>query len=282
MEKVYHTWALMKSSWSLLRDDLSLMCFPFLAALCIMLLTFPQLYYFAHHPQADMLLSDIPQSQKTLWIIQGVLNLYACHIIMVFFDVALMDSIMRSAKGEDTNIRDGLLHALGLLPSILGWAMIVGTVHLIVSLLRSKKGLTALAGSAMNVAFKFVVFLGFPIMVIERCGPFEALKRSSQLITKTWGRQLVAFFSFGAIASLMAVPGIILYVVVGAQMLKHGFSEQAVGAVYLVYMLLIWLIISTLSAVFRLAVYVWATENKVLYSFSEWQISGSFGSSKGL
>src|SRR5215212_10751368 len=57
----------------------------------------------------------------------------------------------------------------------------------------------SLIGFAWNIATYLVV----PVLAAEDIGPIDAVKRSTQLLKRTWGEQLVGNAGVGAVFGLM-------------------------------------------------------------------------------
>src|SRR5438477_383982 len=70
--------------------------------------------------------------------------------------------------------------------------------------------LSALASILVLASFivPLAVFLVVPVIVVERVGPIEALRRSSALFRKTWGERTIAGFGFGFVYVLFVPPAL--------------------------------------------------------------------------
>ena len=100
-------------------------------------------------------------------------------------------------------MRDGIDVALKNFGPILGYAVIASTVGVILKSINDRsKGfgrfITSLIGTAWNVATYLVV----PILAVEGIGPIEAVKRSVELLKRTWGEQIVGNMGIGAITGI--------------------------------------------------------------------------------
>ncbi|MEZ4610600.1 MAG: DUF6159 family protein [Caldilineaceae bacterium] len=51
--------------------------------------------------------------------------------------------------------------------------------------------------SFVGLAWNLITYLVVPILVVENIGPRQAIQRSTALIKKTWGEQVVAYVSTG-------------------------------------------------------------------------------------
>ena len=66
-----------------------------------------------------------------------------------------------------------------------------------------------------RVAWSVITYLVVPVLVIERVGPIEAIKRSAGLLRRTWGEQLVSRFGFDLMVMIFAIPIVIVAVLLG-------------------------------------------------------------------
>jgi hypothetical protein len=241
VERFKRSWQLVKSSWGVLRSDKELMLFPVISGI-------------------------------VMFIALGVLFLVWAG---VFFNAALIAADNVRLEGGDPTLADGFHVALSHLPAILGWAAIAATVGLVLSALRERGG--AIVSLLGNMAWAIVTFLVVLVLVIEGVGPIEAIKHSAGLLRKTWGEQIVGNFSIGLVTGLallaaLVVGGLIVFVL-------FGISEVLgmLGAVILVAgLIILGLIGSTLSGIFNIALYRYASGRDADAFFPRATLAGAF------
>ena len=136
----------------------------------------------------------------------------------------------------------------------------------------------ALVGIAWTAATHFVV----PVLVIEKLGPFAALKRSSEILVRAWGESVVAGFSLGLLDFLLALPGILAFPAATAVwMATQSLAlAAAVAGLGILYLLLVSVILSAVRQVFIAAAYLYAAEGAVPSAYSEETLGGAFRSKK--
>jgi hypothetical protein len=66
--------------------------------------------------------------------------------------------------------------------------------------------ISAILGTAWTVMTFFVV----PALVVERVGPFDAIKRSIQILKRNWGEAIIGNVGIGLFVFLLALPGIVV------------------------------------------------------------------------
>jgi xanthosine utilization system XapX-like protein len=109
-------------------------------------------------------------------------------------------------------------------------------------------------------------FFVVPLLAAEDIGPIEALYRSADIFTETWGEELVGGFSFGVIFTLLAIPGFLLPILLARPL---GATGVLVGfIVALAYWLLLSIISSAVRGIFMAALYRYATTSEVSTNFN--------------
>ena len=204
---------------------------------------------------------------------------FASYFVIVFFNTALVACAMERFAGREPTVRGGLWHAAGLMPQIVGWVAVSATVGTLLQAIEERVGfvgkiVTALVGLAWTIATYFVV----PVLVVERLGPIEAVKRSSTMLSKTWGTALVSNVGLGLIGFLLyavaTIPAII-GIVFTAQM-NHWAPIAIGGGIMVVLMIGIALVTSAVSSVLVAALYRYAATGEVPIGFEERALRGAF------
>ena len=133
----------------------------------------------------------------------------------------------------------------------------------------------ALLGAGWTIATYFVV----PVLVVERTGPVEAVKRSLSVLRKTWGEALTANVGIGVLvflASLVAFVPIVL----GIMALVSG--QAVLGGVLIaagvVGLMLVSLISVALGSILLAALYLYAAEGTVPQHFDNRLLQDAFSS----
>lgn len=208
---------------------------------------------------------------------------------MIFANSALVGAALIRLRGGDPTLGDGFGIATSHLASILGYAAIAATVGMILNFLSRGGGsegkgnplalIGVLASSLVGMAWSLATFLAVPVLVTEDLGPVEAIKRSSMLLKKTWGEQVVGGLSIGLVFGLLAIFAIILGAF--AFVFVSGTSPSATIAIVVLLVLVllgIGLISSTLSGIFSAAVYDYAVGGNAGEFFREDLIKSAFRS----
>lgn len=275
-EKIKNSWNLMKASAAVLQADKELMIFPIISSIGVLIVTatfaFPMM-------AADVF--DKMGSGNSQYVTYIVLFLFYVvqYTVIIFANSALIGAAMIRLKGGDPTVGDGFRIAFQHIGSILGYALLSATVGLILRMISERSGnlgriVTSLVGLAWNLATYLVV----PVLVIEGVGPVEAIKRSTGLLKKTWGEQIVGNFSIGLIFGLATVVVILLGIpfFILAASLESLALMIAFGLIFVLVLVFLGLINSTLTGIYVAAVYRYAAEGEASGFFNEEMIQGAF------
>ena len=211
--------------------------------------------------------------EPMLWI-GGIIILLATTAINVFFNAAVVSGARERFSGGDPTISSAIKGAFSRLHVIVPWAILALTVGMVlVAIQRSGNMLTRFLGSFLDMAWGVLTFLVVPILVVEQTGPFSSLRRSGELLRHTWGENLISQVGFGIIGLAAAIPGILIFAL--------GASTSGLGAVIgavigFGWIALVMVVISTLTAIFQMALYIYATTGQVPAGFETSGINDVF------
>ena len=262
------TWQIMKDSAAVLRQDKELMLFPvFGVVVSIVVIILGALIALAVAGGTAAFQGDEAEVASAVpgLIVVGIATYLLVTFVFTFFNAALVGGALERIRGGDPTIGSSLSSAGRRFLPLLGWAIIAGTVSLIISALRSRAreqggvgGVIAAIGLSVLIAiWEFITFFTVPVIVAEGHGPIGAIRRSYGIVKKTWGKQLVAGFGFGLFYFLVAIPGILIG---GLVLLINPIAGFVVGGVVL---LLGVGLIHTLSSIFKAVLYNYAVGGEV-------------------
>ncbi len=193
----------------------------------------------------------------------------------LFFNVAVIHCAKIRLDGGDPTVGDGIAASMRHIGRIAAWAAISATVGLLAQIARDKmKGLTRLFVSFGEAAWAIATFFIVPVMIFEERSIFDSIKQSVNLIKKTWGESLVGGGGIGLFIFLLAIPGIIP-VAIGIALGNAGAVISGI-AIAMLWWLALAGISSALAGIYRAALYVYATEQRVAPGFSQEYVTGAF------
>ncbi len=242
---------LSKASWQVLRRHPQLMWFPILSILAlfgVLMFIAPLLPTFDEFPVLTILFVT-----------------FVFEVVQVFFMVALTNEALRALRGAPITVSGGLTAACGHVPSIASFAAVSATVGFVLNILgRSRHSLFRFARALFGTGWSLVTYLAIPVMVQERRGGIPSMRRSGDLFRKTWGETALAEVGVRVIAQYALV--LMLFLVV---LLVDVFGESPF-TVLLILCIAAGLValISSLEAIYRAALYVFASEGVVPEPFA--------------
>jgi hypothetical protein len=217
---IRHTFELMKVSWAVLQKDRELILFPIMSAIGLIVMLGMFFGLAAGTGTLDRLdaASRVgTDAAEPIDYVIAVALYIGSSFVVIFFNSALIAAALERLRGGDPNIGSGLRAAAIHLPAIICWAMIAGTVGLILQILRNRSNnfIARIAISLVGGAWAYMTFFVIPVLVSEGIGPIGAIKRSGSLFRETWGRQAASSFGFGIVyllAGIVAVlPAVLLF-----------------------------------------------------------------------
>lgn len=250
-----HTFSLMKMSWGVLMKDRELLFFPLFTVLGLIVILGVFFGIASLTGSLERLDSDTATGMDSALY---VLAFFSAYFVVIFFNAALISAALERLRGGDPNISSGLSHAMAHIHTLLGWAIIAGSVGLILQLLRANQRnvIARIVIDMIGGIWEFLTFFVIPILVSENVGPIGAIKRSSGLVRKTWGRQITSSFAFMIVYILAVIIGLLPAFLVG---MISGSAGVVVGVLTVGLALCT---VQALEGIFKAALYEFAMGEK--------------------
>ena len=275
-DRIGNSWALLKASIAVLQADKELIVFPIVSTIGVLVVTasfaLPMLF-------AGFIDTLLKGDARILGFVVGLCFYVVQYFVIIFANAALVGAAMIRLRGGDPTARDGFRIALQRVGVILAYALVSATVGQILRAI-SERGKTVgkIVSSIAGMAWNLATYLVVPVLVVEDVGPLEAVKRSANYLKRTWGEQIAGNFGLGVIFGLVALLVILIaipvfYLVVTTE----SIALIAVTAVLFVLVLvLLGLINSTLNGIYVAAVYRYAAEGETDSFFAKEMVQGAF------
>ncbi|HST38636.1 MAG TPA: DUF6159 family protein [Conexibacter sp.] len=269
-------WRLAKQSWAVLRADRTLALFPIISAVAIvaaaLLIAGPGVVLLATNTAEPV--------AYVLWAIA----LYVLTYIGIYCSVALAAAADLALTGQDTKLSDGFSVARQRRGLVAKWAGVQLTVGLVLNLIESAlsqsplgRVVAGLVAGVLSAGWSILTFFVVPLLALEGVGPKDALQRSGHLIKERWGE---GFVGSGSITGLLFLIVMLPSILVGALGVSMVGSSPAAGGVLIAVgvagFVVGLLIASTLNAIFRVALYRYATQDAVVGGFDRDQFEHAF------
>jgi len=284
MNAFSRSWMITKLTFGVINKDRELLWFALLAFIFSTLFSVAMIF-----PTVISALMENEFSQESLQVFEYViifLTYFGLAFIATFFNVCVVYTTKIRFQGGNATFGESFKFALSKLTLILQWSLLSATVGLLLRILHNlasslgKVGqivaniLIGLLGMAWSIMTIFVV----PILVYEGLGPIDALKKSTEVIKRTWGESLIKAIGLGLIQLFVFV---LIILASGALTYLLASSYDVTGFIVgislgLLLLLLTGLIFTVASTIFNTALYVYANNNLVASGFTEEVVKGAF------
>ena len=212
-----------------------------------------------------------------------IIGAYLLTVVGVFTSVALASCATEALEGRDTTVGQGISAARGRMKLIFAWAAVALFVGVLISIIQGLLeevvgGLaSAIIGGIAGVVWAVATFFVIPVIALDGLGPKEAIKTSAHVVKERWGEGVVGSSAIGLITFFVAiVPAFAImflgFVLLGSSAVGGGLLIT-IGVLVFVIALLFQ---TTIMAVFRVALYRYATDDQVLAGFDREALESAF------
>jgi hypothetical protein len=280
--KFARSWALMKASAAVLRSDKSLLVFPLLSGLCTLVVAASFLL-----PVALMVMGGEHAGQDfhQRMSVGSYLLMFAFYLVqysvIIFFQTALTGVALMHLRGEPTSVGAGFALARSRLGNILGYALIAATVGLVLRMVQERLGLIGrLVVGFLGLAWTVATFLVVPLIASKDVGPVDAVKRSVELLKRSWGENLIGNGGIGVVFTLvMLLAMLVAALLIGGAFALHSIVAVVVaGVLALMGFVLLGLIQSSLQGIYAAALYRFAESGEASVGFDQLMLEQAFRS----
>jgi hypothetical protein len=275
-ERFSRSWRLVKASSAVLGANKRLMVFPVLSSICTLIVAAS----FLVPAFANGMLSHFDRGHMTPGTAVFLFLFYLVqYFVIIFFNSALVGAATIHLRGGNPTVSDGFQIAMSKLPTIFGYAVISATVGMVLRAIQERAGFIGrwVAG-LLGVAWTLATFLVVPVMVNQEIGPFDAVKRSAELLKRTWGENLIGNAGIGLAFGLVTM----LVVLGGAALVFLAISTHSTSVVVVVValcvltVLMLAVIQSALHGIYAAAVYRYAEEGDAGVGFDKALVADAF------
>ncbi|SFW53454.1 DUF6159 family protein [Luteibacter sp. UNCMF366Tsu5.1] len=284
MGKFARSWALMKSSANILRQDKELMLFPLLAGLAslVVIATFAWPVFAlasSHHAEFEGQREHV----SPIFMLVSFLFYFVQYSVVIFFNVALASAAMIRLDGGNPTLGDGIRVAMSKLPNIIGYALISATVGMILRALQERFGLIGrIVVGFLGFGWTVATFLVVPVLAAQDVGPVDAVKRSASLLKDTWGENLIGNAGIGVAGGILTfclifVSGVLFF----AAASTHSVALMvAVGVVAIIALVALSLFQTAMHGVYSAALYRFAHDGDPGQGFDRALLESAFRQKK--
>jgi hypothetical protein len=279
MSRFARSWQLIKASMEVLRNDNALLVLPAISGVVTMFTaggfvalavsdgTFAAMRAAGpHHAPAEFY-----AWMFCMYVVQ--------YFVVIFFNTALVGAAIVLLGGGRPTVWDGLKLASSRIGAILGYAIISATVGVLLQFVAERLGFIGrLIGATAGLAWTAATFLVVPILAAEGVSAWDAVERSSELLRKTWGENLIGNAGISLVMS--TISGAIAAIGFGGGMLLFKRGDEVLGVALIsaaaTAFVLVVLVAAALSGIYSAAVYWYATSGTPPVDFDGDLITGAF------
>ncbi|MDP3274611.1 MAG: DUF6159 family protein [Deltaproteobacteria bacterium] len=284
MNKFSRSWALMKTSFSVIGEDKELLLFPLLSGIFSLIFSIAMLV-----PTGVLMFLDSGSESYVFGPLQLVATFatyFGLAFTATFFNVCVVYTTRVRLSGGDATFMDSIRFALSRAHLIAGWSLLSASVGLflrgldqaadnagavgeiLISILRG------ILGAAWTVMTLFVV----PSMVYRDHGPIDAIKDSIDVLKRTWGESLVRHYGLGFAQFIVMIPGFLALIGAFALMSASATAGMVLLGFSVLYLLSTVVLFGLANSVFNTALYHYAVTQNVPSGFDADALRGALGS----
>ncbi|HEY7833679.1 MAG TPA: DUF6159 family protein [Ktedonobacterales bacterium] len=291
MGRFARSWQLFKQSWAVLRSDKALIVFPIvssIATLIVMASFFIPLALSGAFAQiaaaraASVSGTAGVATSAAVWapyIVIAFLFYLVQYFVIFFANSALVGAALLRLQGGHPTVGDGFRIAARHTWTILGYAAIAATVGMVLRAIAERSGwIGRIVVGILGIGWTLATALVVPVLVTENIGPVASIKRSTSLLKRTWGEQIIGNLGMGAVFGLVSFGVVIVGVVLGVLAVMSGAIALLVAVIVVgvLALMALGIVSSALSGIYRAAVYRFAATGEVGGGFDADLVRGAF------
>ena len=219
-------------------------------------------------------------------VLLAVLVYITATFIIIFFNSALVFAAYERLTGGDPTVRSGLKGAWDRVGTIFMWAVIAGTVglilHVVSAMARQRGGIVGqIVAWFLKGSWTVITFFVVPLIVIEGRSVGGAFGTSFSMLRRTWGEQVAGRFGLG-IAGFLAFLVFAGIVALLFAVLSPLGTAGVIIATAIAFVLGGGLaaVLAALEGIYKAALYQYAATGQVPALFPSDVIQGAFGQSR--
>jgi Family of unknown function (DUF6159) len=239
---------MMRASWRVLRENPGLMAFPVISvvlSLLVGIFSFSTFGSWAAHG------GHAVNGARDSLLVPSLIAAYPLTFISIYCSVALAEVLGGRLDGKRTTTAQGLSAANSRIGLIAAWSLLACTVGLALRALEERLPLAGrIAAWLFGMAWSLATIFAVPVLAYEGLGPFETVKRSTQIFKRRWGAQIGGSIGIGAASVVVAIPlvlllfigiatpgggGTLAVVLAGAGLFALGAAVSAMEQIYRVF-----------------------------------------------
>jgi len=263
MGRISRGWALTKASFLLLGNEKQLLLFPLISAFLIigLFVGFLMLFFFSFFfGFASGGFAYFGAVNILIYVMFFVFYLLATFISK-FFNAAVMESAAMRFSGRDATFANALGNTSKKVHKIFLWALLSATIGILLQIIE-KIRFGRIIRFIIGLAWGIATFFTLPVLLFEDKGVFSSIKRSIELVKKSWGESLIAVLGTGIIFFLLFLVGLVPLLI--TVFLGLGVAAVLiVGIATFIYIIIILLLSSVVRNIVVTGLYIYASKGRL-------------------
>ena len=266
MNVISRSWNITKLTFSVIRQDKEMLLFPFLATIVSILYVAAII---VPSGVLQLLVENDADGVPVSWELREIILLFGVYLglafIATFFNVCVVYTTKTRFEGGNATFWESIRFGVSKIIIIFQWSILAATVGLALAMLERIAGrlggVGRLASSILGMVWSVVTLFVVPVLVYESMRPTQAIRRSLNILKKTWGENLIRYFGLGIIQFLCCL-GVVLVTVGLVTVIPEGTGTLFVLAFGGIILLGVILVFNVANAVFNTALYVYASSGE--------------------
>lgn len=285
---------IVKQSWAVLKQDKEIMWFPVISSITtlVAIVIMAALFFFIalggdwsiFKEGGDAMANGYGQQGNPALEFARYLTLLVYYVVIFFianfFQAGLLLIVQGRFSGQNLSFSDGIKGAQAHIGRIFMWSLISATVGVILRAIAERSRIIgAIVAGILGAAWNIMTYFSLPSLVIGNTSIKDSFKESAAIIRKTWGESIIINFGvgffFGIIVFLLFALSIGIIVI-----LQSFVVAIVVGILFVLAVIALSIVSSTLGSIFKLAIYNYARTGQIPSAFSPELVMGAVRAGK--
>ena len=208
-----------------------------------------------------------------------VLIFFAIALIQVLCNAGLTYAVNQELDDQPCSFSQAMREIDRLFTSLLGWTVLDFSLGVILRTLQERlPWLGRLFAWLGQLAWAAATIFVIPVLLFEKTTPTQAVRRSGELLVKTWGENVVLHVSLSVVAIVLVFieifVGFVLLMMLPTESILTSFL---LGGLVLLSIILTLMTIHTLTHIFRVMLYRYATGKSLPMEIDQPVLEKAFG-----
>lgn len=274
-KRIKHGGQLVHQSLRVVKNQKKLIVFPLAASIITLILLAFIVTPITTYEKTQIALHK-NQAHVIVWAyVIVLLFLFVTHQVAIHFMAAMTHCVNQHFKGKPVKLSEGIKAANSHFIQLYNWNSYAGTIGIVINLTqRFLRPLSFYQKMFQGLRWIIATYLVIPVIMANKTGPVKSIKRSAELIRKTWGINLRPQFGFLPLL-LLARFLTLIPLIIG--LIKGGHQNILIGtAITVALVILVTTVSSITRTIIACVLHNYAAEGVIAPEFDEKLIKKAF------